>query len=64
MAIIVQGREIGFLVMLFALGTIYYYLQSAKQGKIAKLRRLPQIDVIDELVARAVESSQLVGNFS
>jgi hypothetical protein len=55
MAILVQGREIGFLVLLFAWGTIYYYLQIGKQGKIVKLRRLPQIDVIDELVARAVE---------
>ena len=55
MSILVTERIVGFLVLLTTVSAILYYLWNAGKGNIAKLRRLPQIDVIDELIARAVE---------
>jgi len=55
MSIIVKDRIVGFVILLFTVSAILYYLWKAGQGQIAKLRRLPQIDVMDELVARSVE---------
>lgn len=55
MELITEGRAVGFALELFIILAIYYFLRRAQRGKPAELRRLPQIDVIDELVARAVE---------
>ena len=55
MAIIVPGRVVGFGLLFIVIGAIIYYLQMAMSGKVVKLRRLPQIDVLDELVDRCVE---------
>lgn len=55
MSIIVKDRIVGFVILLFTVSAILYYLWKAGQGQMAKLRRLPQIDVMDELVARSVE---------
>jgi hypothetical protein len=60
MAIITEGRIIGFAVLIIIVGAIYYYLARAAGGNPANLRRLPQIDVIDELIARAVEMNREV----
>jgi hypothetical protein len=45
--------------MLFiTIGAIIYFLQRARGGTPVKLRRLPQIDVIDEIVDRCVEMNK------
>jgi hypothetical protein len=58
MSILVQGRLVGFAILLVTVSAILYFLWKAGQGELSKLRRLPQIDVIDELVARAVEMNR------
>lgn len=55
MSILIEGRSVGLLFLTFVVSAIIYYLWQGDKGELAKLRRLPQIDVIDELVARAVE---------
>jgi len=55
MSILVEGRILGLAILILVTAAILYYMQSAQAGKPVKLRRLPQIDVIDEIVARCVE---------
>lgn len=55
MSIIVEGRLLGLAILILVTGAILYYLQRAQAGDLVKLRRLPQIDAIDEIVARCVE---------
>jgi hypothetical protein len=40
------------------MGAIYYFLYNAERGKFANIRRLPQVDAIDELIARCVEMNK------
>jgi len=58
MSVITQGRVLGFAVLIIVIGMILYYLQRAAGGKLSTLRRLPQIDVIDEIIARCVEMNR------
>lgn len=58
MSVITQGRVLGLAVLVIVIGMILYYLQRAAGGKLAALRRLPQIDVIDEIIARCVEMNR------
>lgn len=53
--VLVEGRILGLAFVVIIFIAIYYYLQRAQAGNLVKLRRLPQIDVIDEIVARCVE---------
>jgi hypothetical protein len=55
MSIIIQGRETAFLLLITVVGALAYYMWRASIGKIPKLRKLPQIDVIDEIIGRCVE---------
>ncbi len=58
MALIIPGRIVGFGFLFIVIGTIIYYIQIATKGKAVKLRRLPQIDVLDELIDRCVEMNK------
>ena len=58
MSLIVPGRIVGFGLLFITIGAIIYYLQQAMSGKVVNLRRLPQIDVLDELVDRCVEMNK------
>jgi len=53
--VLIQGRIVGFGFIIIVLVAIVYFMEQAKKGSPAKIRRLPQVDVIDELVGRAVE---------
>lgn len=55
MPVIAVGKILGFVVLIIVIGMILYYLQRAAGGNLATLRRLPQVDVIDEIIARCVE---------
>ena len=58
MSLIVPGRSLGFVILLIVTAAIIYYLRRAEAGDLVKLRRLPQIDVIDEIIARCVEMNK------
>lgn len=55
LAIIVEGRVISFILWIATFATFYYLVDQVKRGKKLRLRRLPAIDGIDEIVGRAVE---------
>jgi len=55
MSIIVEGRVIGFIILVSTFATFYYLVEQVKKGRQLRLRRLPAIDGIDEIVGRAVE---------
>lgn len=55
MSIIVEGRVIGFILLVATFATFYYLVDQVKKGRQLRLRRLPAIDGIDEIVGRAVE---------
>jgi hypothetical protein len=56
--ILVTGRIVELIFILIVLGAILYFMQAAAAGNPPSIRRLPQVDVIDELVARAVEMNK------
>ena len=58
MSLITEGRIVGLLLLAVICGSIYYFLARAQQGKLANIRRLPQVDAIDELIARCVEMNK------
>jgi len=58
MPVIVPGRGLGLVVLVIVIVAILYYLRRAEGGQLARIRRLPQIDVIDEIVARCVEMNK------
>jgi len=55
LSVIIEGRELGFIVLAAIIGSMIYYIRNAIAGKVPKLRRLPQADATDEIVARCVE---------
>ena len=58
MSLITSGRIIGLALLAIVMGAIYYFLYNAERGKLANIRRLPQVDAIDELIARCVEMNR------
>ena len=58
MSLITEGRIVGLGVLIVICGAIYYFLYNAERGKLANIRRLPQVDAIDELIARCVETNR------
>jgi hypothetical protein len=58
MSLIVAGRVVGLVILLVAVISILYYMWMAGKGKLARIRRLPQVDVIDEIIARCVEMNK------
>lgn len=58
MPVIVAGRSLGLAVLVIVIGAILLYLRRAEAGRLAKIRRLPQINVIDEIIARCVEMNK------
>lgn len=58
MSLITEGRIVGFVLLAIICGSIYYFMRRAQQGKPANIRRLPQVDAIDELIARCVEMNR------
>jgi len=44
MSVIVAGRSLGLAVLIIVVGAILLYLRRAEAGRLAKIRRLPQID--------------------
>ena len=58
MPIITAGRSLAFAVLMIIVVMILFYVQRAAAGNLAKLRRLPQVDVIDEIIARCVEMNK------
>ncbi len=58
MPIITTGRTLGFLVLLIVVAMILYYLRRAEAGRLPRIRRLPQVGVIDEIIARCVEMNK------
>ena len=55
MSVIVEGRILGFIILVATFATYYYLIYQVKKGRQIRLRRLPAIDGIDEIVGRAVE---------
>jgi hypothetical protein len=58
MSLITEGRIVGLGVLAVICGAIYYFLYNAEKGKLVNIRRLPQVDAIDELIARCVEMNR------
>jgi uncharacterized membrane protein YccF (DUF307 family) len=58
MSLITSGRIVGLAVLIIVCGAIYYFLYRAERGNPPNIRRLPQVDAIDELIARAVEMNR------
>jgi len=49
---------VGFLTLTFVMALIYYFMYNAEGGKSYHIRRLPQVDAIDEIIARCVETNR------
>ncbi len=58
MSFITPGRSVGFAIVVIVTAMILYYMRRVAAGKEVKIRRLPQIDVIDEIIARCVEMNR------
>lgn len=57
---ILVGRLVSLVTLIILVGAILYYIQQAMGGKIPSLRRLPAVDVIEEIVGRCVEMGRPV----
>ena len=55
MSVIVQGRAFGLAMFITIVAAIVLYMRRAYSGKMPSLRRLPAVDVIDEIMGRCVE---------
>jgi len=55
MSLIIEGRGIALLSLIIIVAAILYYMQRAYSGNIPEVRRLPAVDVIDEILGRCVE---------
>lgn len=60
MSIIASGKTVQFVIFLFTLVMMLVYLRSALQGNKHPLRRMRQVDAIEEGVERAVEQGKPV----
>ena len=54
------GKLSGFILLVMICAGILWRLQLAKKGKVPAMRRLPQLDAIDELIGRCVEMGRPV----
>jgi hypothetical protein len=55
MALIIAGRALGIILLIIIVAAILWYMQQSYSGNIPNLRRLPAVDVIDEILGRCVE---------
>jgi hypothetical protein len=55
MALIIEGRGFALALLIVISGAILYFMQRAISGNIPQLRRLPAVDVVDEVLGRCVE---------
>ena len=60
MVLIIAGRLVSFVTLLFLVAAILFFIQRAATGKIPSLRRLPAVDSIDEIIGRCVEMGRPV----
>jgi len=60
LVLILAGRLVSLVALIILVSAILYYIQRAMSGKIPKLRRLPAVDVIQEIVGRCVEMGRPV----
>ncbi len=49
------GKASGFVIMIIICGLILWRISQARTGKLPSIRRLPQLDAIDEIIGRCVE---------
>jgi hypothetical protein len=54
-ALIIAGRALGLVSLLIVVASILIYMRRSLAGKLPNLRRLPAVDVIDEILGRCVE---------
>lgn len=57
---VLPGKLSGFILLLIVCAAILWRLQSARKGKVPQVRKLPQLDAIDELIGRCVEMGRPV----
>ena len=57
---LVTGKVVLFILLMLSFLTLYLYIQKSVGGDIPKLRRLPAVDAIDEVLGRAVEMGKTV----
>lgn len=55
MQLIFEGKIVGFLTITFIMTVAWYIMHNAEKGKSYYIRRLRQVDAIDEIIARCVE---------
>lgn len=55
MSLIFEGKIVGFLTITYVMIVAWYFMYNAEKGKSYHIRRLRQVDAIDEIVARCVE---------
>ena len=55
MSIIIAGRALGLVLLVIIVGAILWFMQRSLTGNIPYLRRLPAVEVIDEILGRCVE---------
>jgi len=55
LSVIVAGRALGLVVLVIIVSAILWFMMRAYSGKLPKLRRLPAVDIIDEIIGRCVE---------
>ena len=60
LVLILAGRLVSLVTLVVIVAAILYYIQRAVSGKIPNLRRLPAVDVIEEIVGRCVEMGRPV----
>jgi len=58
MAIVSEGQLVSFIFFVSSIIAFYYFVDQAKKGKKLRLRRLPGIDAIDEVVGRGIEMNR------
>ncbi len=52
---ILPGKASGFVMMIVLCGLILWRISQARAGRLPPIRRLPQLDAIDEIIGRCVE---------
>lgn len=55
MSLVIAGRMLGLIILIIIAAAILWFMQRSYSGKVPKLRRLPAVDVIDEILGRCVE---------
>jgi len=58
--IIVSGRVIDFLILVACFITFYVYVYWAERGKTFKIRKIPALEAVSEVIGRAVEQGRPV----